>query len=293
MGMEEKMKRDTIKKTRGEAVLFSAVFIIFFVYALTLILPFAWIFYNSFKGYDEFLYDSIWSFPKNFTFVNWENALYAEAYGVNLPGMLVNSLIFVVGCTTISISCSGMTAYCLAKYKFRGNHLMYTAALLLMLIPSLGSMASTYKFFVDINLYDTYLCMFIMSTSGFGTGFLLLYGFFKSLDWSYAEAAFVDGAGHFIVFFRIMVPMALPGVLSVAIMSAIGIWNDYYTFYMYTPSKVTLSLGLSILLDKAQQSGDFPGLFSMLIISVAPVLVLFCAFQKQIMKNMTVGGLKG
>lgn len=287
------MKREKIKKTRGETILFAAIFVIFALYALTLILPFVWIFYNSFKGWNEFLYDSIWTLPKNFTLSNWENALYAEAYGVNLLGMFGNSLIFVVCCTAISIACSSATAYCLAKYKFRGNHLMYTVALLLMLIPSLGSMASTYKFFVDINLYDTYLCMFIMSTSGFGTGFLLLYGFFKSLDWSYAEAAFVDGAGHFKVFFKIMLPMALPGVLSVAIMSAIGIWNDYYTFYMYTPSKVTLALGLSILLDKAQQSGDFPGLFSMLIISVVPVIVLFCAFQKEIMKNMTIGGLKG
>lgn len=282
-----------IKKSKYEKILFAVIFVIFFIYALTLIFPFVWIFYNSFKSYNEFLYDSIWTFPKEFTLENWTNAIYTEAYGVTLPGMFLNSIIFVVGCTFISICCSGVTAYCLAKYKFKGNQLMYTVALVFMLVPSLGTMASTYKFWVDIGLYDTYFSMFIMSTSGFGTGFLLLYGFFKSLEWSYAEAAFVDGAGHFTVFFKIMVPMALPGVLSVAIMSAIGIWNDYFTFYLYTPSKVTVALGLSLLLDKAQQSGNFPGLFSLLLISVIPVVLTFCIFQKKIMNNMTIGGLKG
>lgn len=281
------------KQKRERRVLFAVMFVVFMIYALTLILPFLWIFYNSFKTSQEFIFDSIWSFPKAPTLDNWINAFSQEAHGITLPHMFLNSVIFVVMCTFTSIASSGVTAYCLAKYKFPGRQVLYTIAILLMTVPMLGSLASMYKFLVDIKVYDTYFCMFFLSTSGFGTGFLLLYGFFKTLSWSYSEAAFVDGAGHFTVFFKIMLPMALPGVASVALMSAIGIWNDYYTFYMYVPSKVTVAYGLSIFLNVAQQNGNFPGLFAPLLLSIAPVILVFCVFQKKIMTNMTIGGLKG
>ena len=83
-----------------------------------------------------------------------------------------------------------------------------------MMIPSMGSMSAMYKMYNDLGLYDTYLGIIIGSFGGFGTGFVLLYGFFKNLDWSYAEAASVDGAGHYTIFFRIMFPMALPGIVA-------------------------------------------------------------------------------
>jgi raffinose/stachyose/melibiose transport system permease protein/N-acetylglucosamine transport system permease protein len=93
-------------------------------------------------------------------------------------------------------------------------------------------------------MYNTYWGPIVASFGGFGMGFVLLYGFFKNISWTYAEAAFLDGAGHFTVFLRIMVPMAMPAITAIAIQGAIGIWNEYYTFYMYAPDRVTVALGL-------------------------------------------------
>lgn len=268
------------------------VFAIFVLYSISLIFPFVWCFYNSFKDNYEFFVD-VWGMPKQWLFSNWVDCFSLKVDDVNLVGMFGNSIIQTVACTAISIMMSAMTAYIIAKYKFPGSGFFYSMAFVLMMIPSLGSMSATYKLYNDLNWYDTWIGIIIGSFGGFGMGFVLLYGFFKNLDWSYAEAASMDGAGHYTIFFRIMLPMALPGITSVAILSAIGVWNDYFTIYMYAPSKVTVAVGLKGLVDRTTYNANYPLLFAVLIISIIPVITVFSCFQKTIMDNTTVGGLKG
>ena len=104
----------------------------------------------------------------------------------------------------------------------------------------------------------------------------------------------MDGAGHFTVFLKIMVPMALPAVTAIAIQGMIGIWNEYYTFYMYAPEKVTIALGLYGLQMQNQYGKiSYPQLFAAMTISTIPVIVVYAFAQKFIIKNTTLGGLKG
>lgn len=280
------------KRLLREKVWMWIVFAIFVIYSLTLIFPFVWCFYNSFKTNTEFFQD-VWSMPEKWLVQNWLDSFKLSVGGVNILGMYGNSIFMTVACTGISIMMSAMTAYIIAKYRFRGSGFFYSAAFVLMMIPSMGSMSAMYKMYNDLGLYDTYFGIIIGSFGGFGTGFVLLYGFFKNLDWSYAEAAFVDGAGHYRVFFKIMFPMALPGIVSVAILSAIGVWNDYFTIYMYAPSKTTIAVGLQGLVDQMKFRANYPLLFAVMLISLIPVLTVFAVFQKTIMDNTTVGGLKG
>jgi len=276
----------------SEKVVMGIVFSLFLIYALTLLFPFVWSFYNSFKSNKEFFKD-VWSLPKVWRFSNWKSAFSLSVNGVKILGMFGNSLIFTVCNTVISIFMSSMTAYIIAKYPFKGSNLFYVTALLLMMIPSVGSMAATYKIYNDLGLYDSYIGIIIGAFGGFGSSFILLYGFFKNLSWSYAEAAFVDGATDYGVYFRIMLPMALPGIVAVAILSAIGVWNDYFTVYMYAPSKVTIAVGLQGLVNQMQYKANYPLLFAVLLMSIAPVILVFAIFQRKIMDNTTIGGLKG
>lgn len=280
------------KRLFHEKVWIAIIFIVFVIYSITLIFPFVWCFYNSFKSNNEFFLD-VWSMPEAWQFSNWIDSFELSVNGVNILGMYANSIFMTVCCTLISIMMSAMTSYVIAKYKFPGSGFFYSAAFVLMMIPSMGSMSAMYKLYNDTGLYDTYLGIVIGSFGGFGTGFVLLYGFFKHLDWGYAEAAEIDGAGHYTIFFRIMFPMALPGILSVAILSAIGVWNDYFTIYMYAPSKVTIAVGLQGLVDQMKYRANYPLLFAVMLISLIPILVVFVLFQKTIMENTTVGGLKG
>ena len=280
------------KLSINEKVIMGLIFALFLIYALTLIFPFIWCFYNSFKTNREFFKD-VWSFPTTWKFSNWVDAFKLSVNGVKIPGMFLNSLFITSASTIISIFMSSMTAYIIAKYPFKGSNTFYVTALLLMMIPSVGSMAAVYKMYTDSGLYNTYLGLLIGAFGGFGSSFILLYGFFKNLSWSYAEAAFVDGANHYDVFFRIMLPMAIPGLAAVAILSAIGVWNDYFTVYMYAPNKVTIAVGLQGLVNKMQFGANYPLLFAVLIMSITPVILVFAVFQKKIMANTTLGGLKG
>lgn len=268
-------------------------FAIFVIYAITLIFPFVWCLMNTFKSKFEFL-DNVWALPGGFNMTNWAKGFTIRANtGVNLFGMFGNSLIFVVGCTGLSMFSSAVTAYVVSKYRFPGRSFIYTFAIIIMMIPSIGSLAATYKLFISLKLYNTYLGILITSLGGFGSSFLLLYGYFKNISWSYAEAAFVDGAGQFRTFFVIMMPMALPALGAVGILQAIGVWNDFFTIYMYAPELTTIAVGLQYLVDTLKSTGDYPLLFSVMILSIIPIIVIFIIFQKTIMENTAVGGLKG
>ncbi len=280
------------RRSKSEKIVIWVFFCIFVLYAVTLLFPAGWCLLNSFKLQQEFMQNN-WGLPQTFTMQNWIDAVNVQVEGTTLVGMFANSIILIIGCSLCSIGSSAVTAYCLAKYKFRGKDFFYALAVVLMMIPATGSTAAVYRFFNVTGLYDTYLCILILNLGGFGTGFLLLYGFFKNLSWSFAEAAFVDGAGHFTIFFRIMLPMAIPGLGAVAILTCIGIWNDYYTVYMYAPTKITIAYGLQRLVAATSYQANFPLLFAVMILSMIPVILVFCAFQKTILNNTVTGGLKG
>ena len=108
------------------------------------------------------------------------------------------------------------------------------------------------------------------------------------------EYEIVDGAGHYTVFLKIMMPMAMPSLSAIMILNILGIWNEYFTFYMYAPSKVTLALGLNGLVE-ANKYGkvSYPELFAVMLFSVVPAVLLYTFAQKLIVNNVNIGGLKG
>lgn len=287
------LRKNRIKDDRSKRVSMAIVFVIFVIYAVTLMFPFIWIFLNSLKTRGEFN-ASVWSLPKYWFYENYLDCFAMEYNGVSILGMFGNSIIYTFTCTIVSVFFSSVTAYVLSKYKFPGSKMFYSLAFVLMMIPMVGNTASTYKLFHDLHFYDTYHGIIISSCGGFGMSFVLLYGFFKNISWTYAEAAFLDGASNFRVFFKIMLPMAMPAVIAMAIQGAIGIWNDYFTFYMYAPSKVTISLGLYGLQSQNDYGKiSYPQLFAAMIVATVPIIVLYAACQNFIVKNTTIGGIKG
>lgn len=285
--------KERIRRSTGERILIIIVFVLFAVYAVSLLFPFGWCFINSFKGRKEFNFN-IWGFAKTPVWSNWVDCFNLTYNDVNIFGMFFNSAVYMIGCTFVSMFFCCCTAYTIAKYRFRGRNFLYTLAYVLMIIPTVGSTAAIYKLYNQLNFYDTYYGIILTSCGGFGMSFVYLYGFFKNLSWSYAEAALVDGAGHFRIYFSIMIPMAIPAVTAVAVLQMIGIWNDYFTIYMYAPSKVTIALGLKGLVDSNSYGKiSYPQIFAVMLVSIVPVVAVYAGAQKLIVNNTSVGGLKG
>lgn len=280
------------KKTKGEIILYTIVFIIFSIYAISLIFPFIWTFLSSLKTDDEF-YESAFALPKQWLFKNYITAFSEFKIGnTTMIGMIFNSLWLTFAGTFVSIMVSSASAYIIAKYPFKGSKWIFNIAVFTMIIPIVGNLPSMYKLVTTLHLNNP-IGILALYCGGFGYNFIILHGFYRSLSWEYAEAAFIDGAGHFKTYFKVMLPQAKPAIIAMSILSCIGIWNDYYTPFLYLKDYPTLALGIYQFDIIQEYRSNVPIYFCAILLSTIPILLVYIFFQDTIMKNSVAGGLKG
>lgn len=278
----------------GVKVAKGIMFVVFLLYAASLIFPFVWMAINTFKTNSEF-FESVWAWPKDIQ-NGWENiqtAFSVRITGSNVWEMTLRSLVLSVLGTVLSLASASCVSYVVAKFRFFGRNALYILAVMVMVVPTIGTTSATYKLIGDLGLFDNPLAIVLLYSGGFGFQFLLLYGAFRSISWSYAEAAYIDGASELRVFLQVMIPMVLPSLIPLAILNFIGFWNDYYTPFLYLKTQPTLAVGLQSFVNQMEYDANWPALFALMLFSMAPIILLFVAFQKQIMSNVTTGGLKG
>ena len=281
-----------MKSSKDFLVAKSIVFVLFSLYAFTLIFAMLWALMASLKSQTEF-YQNVNGLPKEWMFSNYVTAFSSvQANGHNMFEMFWNSIWYSCGGAFLGVLTSSVTAYVVAKYKFPGRGLIYGIALVTMMLPLVGSFPSQYKVYSILGIIDTPF-MLITKAAGFGFNFMVLYSFFKTLSWTYAEAGFIDGASHAKVFFQIMLPQALPVIGSLFMVQVVQLWNDYMEPNLFLQSYPTLSSGLYIFQLEMTRGINYPVLFAGLIISVIPVIILFVCFQNTMMESMSVGGIKG
>lgn len=290
------------KRTNGEKVVFGVAFVFFVLYTIVMLYPVIYLIINSFQ--DAFTYTinyvvdrKPFSLPTEWHFENYVEALKLTVPtrngGAGIPMLLFNSLWFCFFSVAGQILMSSFTGYVMSKYKFKGRQIIWTVAIFSMTIPIVGNMASTYKLVSDLHIVDSPLFIMITSLSGWGFNFMVMYGFFQNVSWSYAEAVFLDGGSHLTAFFKVMLPQAIPSMVTLAIVRFIQSWNDYMTPLVYMRNYPTLASGIYQLNSSASRSADIPFKYALLVISSVPVVVLFACFSDTIMNNLSVGGLKG
>ena len=281
-----------MKNSRTEKIVLWITFVVFGLYSISLLYPVFWLILNSLKETQEFGANAF-GMPKAAYFQNYSDAFALTVGRTKILGMFVNSVILVAGCTLVSVFMPTITGYVVSKFEFPGRKLLYGVAISSMLIPAVGTLTATYQLMVDLHLYNTYIGVIIMASGGFGFNFVMVYGFFKSISKTYAEAAMLDGAGEYTIFFRVMLPQVKPSLIAIGIIAAINYWNDYFTPYMYLRQHPTIAVGLQKIVDKVQSNNTWPQLFAIMLISIVPPVAIFVAFQKTIMENTVAGGLKG
>lgn len=281
------------KKTRGGLHLFQVVvFILLAFYAFTLIYAMGWAVLSSLKTQMEFSTNLV-GLPKEWKFDNYLQAFRSvQAGGHNMFEMFFNSIWYSCGGALLGVIASAMVAYVVAKYEFPSRGLVYAVALVTMMIPVVGSFPSQYRMYSQLGILDSPLLL-VTKFSGFGFNFVMLYSFFKTLSWTYAEAGFIDGASHLKVFLKVMLPQALPVMGSLFLVATVQLWNEYMEPNLFLQSHPTLSSGLYVFQLEMTRGTNYPLLFAGLIVSVIPVIILFAKFQNTMMESMSMGGLKG
>lgn len=281
-------------RTIGDRIFRSVAFIGMSIFAFTYLLLLVWMVLSSFRTQEGFNTEAF-----GFSDITWTQiqANYVEAFefefinGATIPSMVWNSLVYVAGSLILTTAMPCITGYILAKYQFKLRKTLINIIVLMMVIPTVGSMLVTYRFLDSLGLINKgFAAIFLMASGGLGFGTLMYRNYFAAIPWSYAESAFLDGAGNFKVFIRIMLPQAVPLIVSLCIMGFIGNWNDFMTPYIYANSSPTLAVGLQQLTVDSKIT-DMAG-FAAMTFSTLIVLIMFCCFSDMIMNNMSAGGLK-
>ena len=266
------------------------------LFSLSFLFVLVWMFCNSIRPQKSYFNNvlAFWNL-KGATFDNYVK-IFTTKYSsakITMFGMLKNSLVLIAVCTGLQAIVPVITGYVVARYKTRLGAVAVQLVIISMVVPAIGSTASTYAFMSAIKLKDKWLGIFLMNAGGLGFGMLLYKNYFSSVSWEYAESAFLDGAGNLRVFFSIMYPQALPLIVSMAILNVIGLWNDYMTPYLFLNSKPTVALGVYSIQTRAEQSGAMPQAFAAMTFMTVFVLAIYAGFSKTIMSSMSIGGLKG
>ena len=141
------------------------------------------------------------------------------------------------------------------------------------------------------NFTNNLLGICLMKCKYAGLYFLVFYATFRGVSWTYAEAAQIDGAGHFKIFIQIMLPLIKSTAFAVFILLFIEFWNDYYTPMIFLPLAPTMSYGLFVF--QTDNGASVPIQLAACLLTCLPILVLFVAFKDKIMGNVTMGGIKG
>ncbi|MGW0483546.1 carbohydrate ABC transporter permease [Nonomuraea sp. NPDC003214] len=275
-------------RSAGPTIAVAQAFLV--LWAVVSTVPLIWAVVSSFKSDPEIVADP-WSLPEA---LRWDN--FARAWDTASIGTYFgNTVIVVGGGVVLTLLLSAMGAYVFARFDFRVKGVLYYFFIAGMTFPVF--MALVPLFFVVQNLgLGNSLPGLILVYAAYSLPFSMFFlvAFFRTLPEEVAEAAKLDGCGEVATFFRVMLPMAKPGLISVGIFNFIGQWNQYLIplVLVSDDSKFVLSQGLANLAVEQGYAGDRSGLFAGLTIAMAPILIVYVLLQRRIQAGMTAGALK-
>lgn len=256
-------------------------------WSILVIVPFLWALVASTKTTGEIFGDP-WSLPSE---VQWGN--FSRAWEKGVGDYLLNSVIVVSGGVLLTMLLGSMAAYVLARYKFPGNRFLYYLFAAGMMMPVFLAIVPLFFVVQNLGMLSTYhglILVYVAYSLPFTVFFM--HAFFRTLPTSIAEAAVMDGASHTGIFFRVMLPMAKPGLLSIGIFNVLGQWNQFVLPQFLSPEKPVLAQGIATLLSKQRYEGDWGTLFAALAVAMVPVILVYLVFYRQVQSGLTSGTLK-
>jgi N-acetylglucosamine transport system permease protein len=260
------------------------------LWSVVVILPLVWTVLSSFKTTKEIL-ASPFSLPQRLVFEN-----YVSAWDTAGIGRFFFNTVVVVGVALVLVMILGsMCAYVLARFEFWGNRTIYYLMLAGLTFPVFLAIVPLFfilRSFALLNTLQGLIVVYVAFALPFTVFFL--FSFFRALPEEIYEAAQLDGAGEWRTFFNVMLPMARPGMASVAIFNFLGLWNQFLLPVALNTEqgKYVLSQGMASFASQAGYSVDYGGLFAAVVITVLPVLVVYVIFQRQLQGSVSQGTTK-
>ena len=260
------------------------------IWSLIVVTPLLWTLLSAFKNSRE-IFDSPFTVPADWNFDNFRTAWTQEGFG----NYFLNTIVIVGSALVIVMLLGAMCAYVLARFRFPGSRLIYYLMLAGLTFPLFLAIVPLFQLMNTLNLLNRQPGLVVVYVA-FALPFTVffLYPFFKRLPNEISEAAAVDGAGEWRTFFQVMLPMAKPGMVSVAIFNFLGLWNQFLLPVALNTDQdnYVLSQGLNRFASQAGYAVDFGSLFAAVVITVVPVLIMYIIFQRQLRGSVAQGTIK-
>jgi multiple sugar transport system permease protein len=255
--------------------------------------PIVWVVAATFKPSSDII-GSLNLFPTEPTAANYERAVEGLA-GISIGRFFWNSTLLAVLSVVGTVASSALAGYAFARLRFRGRGAMFALMISTLLLPFHVLIIPQYAVFQKLGLIDTYVPLLIGKFLAAEAFFVfLMVQFMRTIPHELDESAKMDGAGHWGIFWHIILPLARPALITTAIFTFIWSWNDFFgpLIYLSTPDKYPLPLALQLFVDEASGS-DFGALMAMSMLALVPVILFFLFFQRFLVEGVSTSGLKG
>ena len=260
--------------------------------SIGMLYPLLWMLSSSFKPNNEIFSTVEQLIPRHFTPENYVNGWRGFA-GISFGVYFGNSLL-IAGVSTIGVALSSaMVAFGLARLRFPGRNFWFICMIVTMMLPGQVMMIPRFVLFNTIGWVGTFLPLTVPAFLGSAFDIFLVMQFIRGIPRDMDEAAVIDGCSWFRVFVSIIIPMIIPALVTVGILTFINSWNDFMgsLLYLNSPTMYTSSYALKLFTDSA--GTDFGATFAMSVYSLVPILVIFFFFERQLVEGISTQGLKG
>ena len=268
--------------------------VIVFGIGILMIYPLIWMFMSSFKETKTIFQTAGSLIPNPFTLDNYINGLKGFA---KVPFLVFfkNSLFISVVATIGTVISSAVVAYGFARFDFKGKKILFAAMLLSMMLPAQVLMIPQYLWYQKLGWVGTYLPLIVpycFAIQGFFV--YLIMNFINGIPTELDEAAKIDGCSYYSIFFRIIFPLVVPALITAVIFSFMWRWEDFLSplLYVNKSERYPISLALKLFCDPASTS-DYGAMFSMSVLSILPLIIIFILLQKYLVDGIVSSGIKG
>ena len=245
---------------------------------------------TAFKTDEEYQRTNVMTLPENW--LNFEN--FAKAYETaNMGTAFLNSVIVMVCVLTVSVIIGTQLAYVLNRFSFKGNKLIRDLFLVASLLPAVAMQVTVYNIMSSLGLVNhLYGYIFMMCGSDVISIYIFIQ-FMENIPISLDESAIIDGASYFTIYWKIMLPLLKPAIVTSCILKGVGVYNEYYAANLYLQSKDLHTIATSLYTFVGPMGSKYNLICAGVIISLLPALIVFIICQKQIYSGITAGAVKG
>ncbi len=281
----------TILQKIGKYVVVFLKYLSLVFFSFVAILPIVSCVITAFKTDVEYQQTNVMVLPESW--LNFENFVTAFQKA-NMGRAFINSAIVLVCVLVASVIIGTQLAYILDRFKFPGNNLIRNLFLFASLLPGVAMQVAVYEIMYNLHFINSLWGYIVMMC---GTDVISIYiyiQFFENIDYSLDESGIMDGASYFTIFYKILLPLLKPAIVTSCILKGVGTYNEYYSANLYLQDKKTLpTVATSLYTFVGPLGSKYNLICAGVIISLLPALIVFITCQKQIYSGLTAGAVKG